>query len=1389
MIEPILAPSRIIPTDPLSSTDPLGMNAAGIIAQSEEEKARRKALAKAESEFATQHLAEQSALRDAINQQLQSNHDAAKVPILGDAVDMMTPQIEPIKDPLIPFDMQGGMELRGYLDAEGNATPEGELFVELMDSGIFDERGQLTPKGKAYTMDAEAAEQPENINEFITREKAGLNDATDITFGDAVGNVGGFLSDAIKGAGPLFFAELGGYSEEEIELASGAAMLGGVKSSSQLGAGLDRMAAKIWLDPGEDEFAYYASKQEFKRKSRELEEMTLAEYVGGLMGSAETLQEMESARTEQAAKVGPEKAAEIERQAGAFGQLVLDPSNAASFGAGFFASKTAQGPTLFAKLSQTVEKATIAQRAATAARTTAISANATATRAARIAELASKQADNLASIGDDAAAAQVRAQAARMTAKATDLAPVVSDLAKIASERMALAEKLTAKAGGAQAVLSTIQAAKQARAIPFQAIGATADFVGNAIIKTDEGLKNIITGLGFTRESAEVSANVMKWAAFGGGIAANPLVATVAGALAAGPTMKQIGNMSRIIGKETLAARGTIPFWRRVSQASGATPLTRATAHLLDEFALGARILPTRTARGVAKGTIAAAPVDIAFEIAGNGGDLDANTLKQALAESLVFGGTGGAFGAAVTGSTAMKQRQQMGDEINFRNERLVESQQQIFSRMGKGSRRVLSTYAANFPSLNVELVESGGSRYDSKTLTATINVKQSDWIKPLIAHEVQHYMIDRAQMTGGLSALMLGTEGIGGMLRSADGTLDANFEAAMNAYNDRLATDGQQSLTPDEFAVEYFNESTVDSMVEMAESGELSRIGRMTDVQRFMSDVAASLIDKTPIIRDLAMKLGGARDKGGNMVQGNGLLADGVRELPGAKALVRQMLKKTAGRQAVDLEGESQVSERGVKVPKEIAKGAFADTMISQFQLDENGQAIRDKDGDPLMIDRGTELKRATAGLTLIEMQEEKIRAGQQLPEGSLQKQENGDWTGEFLTPEQIKKLETSGVFNAKQLTMFRMLNQIIKKKTGETLAMVYQAALARGKNGKVRYEALAPTFREVVPVAVRVTKAGNIIIETMSVTQLMENIRARAESKLGKKLYAGNEVAILRDVEAVLDLHKQNRRTDGYFTEKYGEGDGPEYKKFVNIVFGLMTKAQQDINPLFESEKITSKTNVFKSRRLDRINQTAKLQGRPALPFGYTQVKENWFPLGLPPEDIRGVPTPSPAITPEIDAAYMRAVETGDMETAQRVVNDAARQAGYNVGPVFHGTDSREFTAFDIAKFRKGLAGKGFYFSNSRKYAQNYGDRVITAFLKFENPEFNSEDGSFIGKRSPGIPSDGRIIKGGFPGTKPGEQIFVVKNNTQIKSADPVTYDDSGNVIPLSERFPGNP
>jgi hypothetical protein len=69
-------------------------------------------------------------------------------------------------------------------------------------------------------------------------------------------------------------------------------------------------------------------------------------------------------------------------------------------------------------------------------------------------------------------------------------------------------------------------------------------------------------------------------------------------------------------------------------------------------------------------------------------------------------------------------------------------------------------------------------------------------------------------------------------------------------------------------------------------------------------------------------------------------------------------------------------------------------------------------------------------------------------------------------------------------------------------------------------------------------------------------------------------------------------------------------------------------------------------------------------------------------------------------IDADYMAAVERGDMETAQRMVDEAARAAGYTIGPVYHGT-KQSFTSFrpDIRD-----PSKLSYFSFDKKFASKW-------------------------------------------------------------------------------------
>lgn len=199
--------------------------------------------------------------------------------------------------------------------------------------------------------------------------------------------------------------------------------------------------------------------------------------------------------------------------------------------------------------------------------------------------------------------------------------------------------------------------------------------------------------------------------------------------------------------------------------------------------------------------------------------------------------------------------------------------------------------------------------------------------------------------------------------------------------------------------------------------------------------------------------------------------------------------------------------------------------------------------------------------------------------------------------------------------------------------------------------------------------------------------------------------------------------------------------------------------------------------------------------------------------------------------DKEYTTAVESGNTEDAQRLVDEAAEEALENsearltdrgefrmgageLATVYHATYN-DFTVFDRARLGENTdayasdestaatAHLGFWFntqplSQSASYA---GGKDVKAYLNAENiynahsleqltgeieqqwdeeltPEENAE--AYVdGLRAQGY--DGIVLRDEeFGGTS-----FVVFDPEQIKSAEAITYDDAGNVIPLSERF----
>lgn len=181
-------------------------------------------------------------------------------------------------------------------------------------------------------------------------------------------------------------------------------------------------------------------------------------------------------------------------------------------------------------------------------------------------------------------------------------------------------------------------------------------------------------------------------------------------------------------------------------------------------------------------------------------------------------------------------------------------------------------------------------------------------------------------------------------------------------------------------------------------------------------------------------------------------------------------------------------------------------------------------------------------------------------------------------------------------------------------------------------------------------------------------------------------------------------------------------------------------------------------------------------------------------------------------LDAEYLDAVEAGDMETAQRIVDQAAQAAGYTV-KAFHGSLSKDITRFDKDKIgsRYAYDERGFFFTSSPTIAGYYASsefdssrkgKVYPVFLGLQNPlvvdakfarkeglgrQFSDMDAIEVWDNYQSFLLD-KVDEGGNDGVLINDgqtQMYVVFDANQIKSAEPVTRDDAGKVIPVSERF----
>lgn len=197
------------------------------------------------------------------------------------------------------------------------------------------------------------------------------------------------------------------------------------------------------------------------------------------------------------------------------------------------------------------------------------------------------------------------------------------------------------------------------------------------------------------------------------------------------------------------------------------------------------------------------------------------------------------------------------------------------------------------------------------------------------------------------------------------------------------------------------------------------------------------------------------------------------------------------------------------------------------------------------------------------------------------------------------------------------------------------------------------------------------------------------------------------------------------------------------------------------------------------------------------------------------------------ERDAEYLSAVKRGDLETARSMVNEAAEDAEYDI-TAYHVSMNGAFNVFDRNRLGENTvdyaddaataatAYLGFWFSDhdaskpTRSYGMIPGDArqfrlkaealypIALQTLQDELlNEYISEDaieqysaGEYSAIREAAEEYAAELQRRGYSGLKVqdselGGTSYVVFDPEQIKSAEPVVYDDNGKVIPLSERF----
>ena len=1109
-------------------------------------------------------------------------------------LDLNDPRITAAPFELQPFTTEEGMKARGILDDKGEATQLGEDYLLLEERGLFKD-GELTEKGVAFTsgdkiydtvnfveknMDAGQFAQEARLHSI--REEAGLTKKSMVSedgmLADFWNGIKGLATGAdtilrgtIPNAGDLSKAKIpkgasmletvsslmaSGKSKEEVTTARAEAaskFVGGSATGIVKGAELlQNLGANVGealglyspeeAKAGKEQASYKT--EMFKQTYAGIDAAEFASQVGLTEEVGNAVFETKKQYDAQYGEKGTEEFQKALNNYGSVGTVAGDPI-ALAIGGGV---GTAIGLVKYANAARNATK--IAQGMAAVNRGQLLvkeqaKLSSVASGLQKESAVIQGQLDDALKIGATEKATELTTRLNGVTASTQELGSRLTTINDGIANASTFANKVEIGLDSARTVQDVIRGAGAAT---MGKAASVLDSVGNKAAGLNGFIKSAEKAIGIGRIPWIIRAA----AAVPYSSIMVPYLGTRIGIAVAPKVFRNVSKFASVMSEEMVERTSSTPFFRRVAANERIGGLGGALATIAD--------YSSPLARGVARatvGTAMAAPATLAYNAINSKG-VDEETLALAGRDALIFGG----LGRLVGGRKDFSQTK-IDEMVNYRNKLTPENLTIYDGIKDRGMRTFVSSLDAAYPGFfEWEFRNNGNNLFDPASRKAVINLNdRAGFLKAVAAHEVGHMIQFRHNNNDMIVSRMLGDETQSGLVRKVDGTLDPEFKAWGDEYNNLRMDNDIAPAGLEELAVEFYTDNGVRALVEDVSSGKLFQQSRKTPLRRSIENSFKNLFASAPIIKNLHFKFGGATDAGGRMVMGTGLLADGMRELPEVKEMLRQAYKDTAGKPL------KQVNNRVPDVKS---------TNPSHYE----------------------------AKKTINTTNKRIVGAGEKLPENVMVVDSSGNGRGQ-LSVDHFKDLEERGVIDNGTFGMAAMLQEQINSENKFAVNTVNKP-IEQGRS--VQIEGLAEGL--VVPTQ-WISRNGRLYLEAMDLKQLEKNVQHAVKNPIAKKLNL-NRQQILDDIQESVAIQNKGHSTDAYYKSKDPK-NWERRKNFINSVLGLQTKKQLTTNPLMSKVSPDLESGIYRTFAFDRLQSAIQTNSNVSIPFGansYYAIRDNLLP-----------------------------------------------------------------------------------------------------------------------------------------------------------------------------------